>query len=457
MRYRFFIARTPALTVCLLLIALWAPGSQSARGTAGDSAASPVRINSQNVATFLTAGVAEPLQPKAKAPNRLDSPRLIALARKVKAGNRAALKLFWEEVQGKTPLVEPVPGDDRLRRVTFLWRGGAEASEVTLDGNLPPDSQDAPLERLANTDVWFLTLRLPATARFTYGFDRPGRKQIADPLNPLRFRSSSFAELPAAPPQSWTVIQPNVPQGTVTTEKLRSENLKEERPVSIYTPPGYDPKSGSYGLLVLFDGQDYRGPMPIPTILDNLVAAKKIRPLVAILVDNLSEESRDRDLECYPPFADFLAKELVPWARQRYRFSAEPERTIVGGVSLGGLNAAYCALRYPEVFGNVLSQSGAFFYFPGWDDQGGNDTSPFGWLIRQFVTTRKLPIRFYLEAGLFENECPETLLGQNRRMRDVLEAKGYSVVYSEFAGGHEFLSWRGSVADGLIALAGREQ
>jgi enterochelin esterase-like enzyme len=68
-----------------------------------------------------------------------------------------------------------------------------------------------------------------------------------------------------------------------------------------------------------------------------------------------------------------------------------------------------------------------------------------------------LPIRFYLEAGLFENDYPDTLLAQNRRLRDVLEAKGYSVVYSEFVGGHEFLSWRGSVADGLIALAGREQ
>jgi enterochelin esterase family protein len=454
MRYRFFIARNPALTVCLLLIALWAPGAQSARRTAGDSAASPVRLNGQDVPGFLTAGVVEPLQPK---PNRLDSPRLIALARKVKAGNRAALKLFWEEVQGKTPLVEPVPGDDQLRRVTFLWRGGAEASEVRLDGQILPDSQDALLQRLANTDVWYLTVRLPATARFSYSFQRPGKKQSFDPLNPLRFRSSSFAELPAAPPQSWIGIQPDVPKGTLSNEKLRSENLKEERTVSIYTPPGYDRNSGSYGLLVLFDGQDYRGPMPIPTILDNLVAAKKIRPLVAILVDNLSEESRDRDLECYPPFADFLAKELVPWARQRYRFSAEPERTIVGGASLGGLTAAYCALRYPEVFGNVLSQSGAFSYFPRWDDQEENDTSPFGWLIRQFVTTRKLPVRFYLEAGLFENDCPEALLTQNRRMRDVLEAKGYSVVYSEFAGGHEYLSWRGSVADGLIALASRDQ
>ena len=456
MRHRFFIARKPALTVCLLLIALWAPGSFAGRA-AGDSAALSIRVNGRDVSTFLTAGAGEPLQPKPKAPNRLESPRLTALARQVNAGNRAAVKQFWEEVQGKTPLVEPVPGDDHLRRVTFLWRGGAEASEVSLESPIITVSEDASLLRLASTDVWFLTVRLPATARFTYGFKRPGKRLSLDPLNPLRFRSSSFAELPAAPPQSWTTVQPDVPKGTLTQEKLRSENLKEERSVSIYTPPGYDPKSGSYGLLVLFDGQDYRGPMPISTILDNLVAAKKIRPLVAILVDNLSAESRDRDLECYPPFADFLAKELVPWARQRYRFSAEAERTIVGGVSLGGLTAAYCAFRYPEVFGNVLSQSGAFGFFPGWEDREATEYSPYGWLVRQFVTTRKLPIKFYLEAGLFENDCPDTLLAQNRRMRDVLEAKGYSVVYSEFAGGHEFLSWRGSVADGLIALAGRGQ
>lgn len=441
MRYRLFIARMPALTICLLLIALGTPGSQSARRA--------------TLSAALTAGVG--VQPKAAPPVRLDSPRLTALARKIRAGNRAALKQFWEEVQGKAPLVEPVPNDDQLRRVTFLWRGGAEASEITLEGEIPPDLENARLERLANTDVWYLTARVPAASRFTYRFKPPGKKAAVDPLNPLRFRFSSYVELPAAPAQPWIVIQPNVPKGTLKEEKLRSENLKEERPVSIYTPPDYDPKNGSYGLLVLFDGQDFRGPMPIPTILDNLIAAKKIRPLVAILVDNLNEASRDRDLECYPPFADFLAKELVPWARQRYRFSAEPERTIVGGVSLGGLNAAFCAHRYPEVFGNVMSQSGAFGYFPGWEDPGVTSFSLAGSLIREFVTTPKLPIKFYLEAGLFESDCADPLLSQNRRMRDVLEAKGYSVVYSEFAGGHEFLSWRGSVADGLMALAGRER
>jgi hypothetical protein len=36
----------------------------------------------------------------------------------------------------------------------------------------------------------------------------------------------------------------------------------------------------------------------------------------------------------------------------------------------------------------------------------------------------------------------------------VLKAKGYSVQYSEFCGGHDYVSWRGSFADGLMALAG---
>ena len=39
-------------------------------------------------------------------------------------------------------------------------------------------------------------------------------------------------------------------------------------------------------------------------------------------------------------------------------------------------------------------------------------------------------------------------------MRDVLLAKGYEVHNQEFQGGHDYLSWRGTLADGLIVLMG---
>jgi enterochelin esterase-like enzyme len=39
-------------------------------------------------------------------------------------------------------------------------------------------------------------------------------------------------------------------------------------------------------------------------------------------------------------------------------------------------------------------------------------------------------------------------------MREVSLAKGYEVHYQQFVGGHDYLSWRGTFADGLMDLIG---
>jgi enterochelin esterase-like enzyme len=117
-------------------------------------------------------------------------------------------------------------------------------------------------------------------------------------------------------------------------------------------------------------------------------------------------------------------------------------------------------MRHPESFGNVLSQSGTFWFVPGVDPDeialrtGDRENN---WVARQFIERPRLAVRFFLEAGLFENDVYGSggqILETTRHLRDVLRAKGYEVEYRDFAGGHDWVNWRGSIADGLMALIG---
>ena len=40
-------------------------------------------------------------------------------------------------------------------------------------------------------------------------------------------------------------------------------------------------------------------------------------------------------------------------------------------------------------------------------------------------------------------------------LRDTLRLKGNTALWREYAGGHDYIIWRGALADGLIALFGR--
>ena len=179
--------------------------------------------------------------------------------------------------------------------------------------------------------------------------------------------------------------------------------------------------------------------------------------MVVILLDNPHGDSenvdiRGRELPCYPPFAEFLAQELLPWARQKYHITSNPDQIVVGGSSYGGLASMYVGLKHPEIFGNVLSQSGSFW----WKPEGELEHE---WLTKQFAATYKLPLNIYMDVGILEDEPlldkgPSQLV-VNRHMRTVLQAKGYPVHYCEYGGGHDYLCWQGTLADGLISLMGR--
>src|SRR5262249_27555734 len=117
----------------------------------------------------------------------------------------------------------------------------------------------------------------------------------------------------------------------------------------------------------------------------------------------------------------------------------------------GGLASVYVAFKHPEIFGNVISQSGSFWFKPKGEEEP-------EWLTRQFAASSKLPLRFDMMVGLLERgstpgSAPD-MVSVNRHLRDVLTAKGYEVHYREYLGGHDPLNWRGALPETLVTLSG---
>ncbi len=435
------------------------------------------------------------------------SPRIAALQKELQAGNRAALESFWQEVAKLgTPLVEPTPDKRNYLYVTFLWRGKTETKNVIVNildqNNQLADARffaQACLALLPGSDVWYRTYRLRNDARFSYRLspndaltllpDLKPEEQTkrlatlqADPLNPRHYPSrngdASIVELPNAPLQPWIKPLPGEAAGKVEATKFKSAILNNERPVYVYTPPGYKASGQPYHLLVTLDGETYAAqtqtePMPTPTILDNLIAKGHLPPVVAVMVGN-APGARLKELWYDEPFNEFLAKELMPWVRQHYHVTANPQKIVVAGLSLGGGASMFAGFRYPKIFGNVISQSGGHMYRqtreemfqalkPGqlFQDENFPESE---WLTRQIATKPRVALRVYLEAGLLEDlqwqSAPPrfaypSLILATRHLRDVLQAKGYQIFYNEYNGAHEALSWRGTLADGLVALIGK--
>lgn len=460
------------------------PGAYQVEVAAVDKGATGTYTIALEKVVTLTARL-EPPKPVA------ESRRIQALQASIQRGEKESINSFWEEVRkAGTPLIEPIVGDRDNMAVTFLWRGKPDTHNVMVlwipYAGVVPD--EYLMARLSETDVWYKTIKVDRKMRLAYtlapnaarlrplslGIDNEAITMTAaaarpDPLNPKRYRvdtesvdapeyrGNSVLEMPDAPPQPWIAQRPGVPAGQVEKHRYKSAALNNEREIAIYLPPQYSPHAEPYPLLVLFDEEAYLSLVPTPTILDNLISEGRIPPVIALLVGNAKDDARDRELLCNPGFTGGLVTEVLPWAHGLYNFTRDPQQTVVGGSSLGGIGAACAGLWHPETFGNVLSQSGAFHRAPQWASDAGESSSEPNWLVRQFISSPRKPLRFYLDAGGAEFNATgggDAILFCTRTLRDVLRAKGYEVHFQEFAGGHDYLSWRGTLADGLIALMG---
>jgi enterochelin esterase family protein len=123
----------------------------------------------------------------------------------------------------------------------------------------------------------------------------------------------------------------------------------------------------------------------------------------------------------------------VPFVDRTYRTVDAPEARVLVGSSRGALAAVDLAFHRPDLFGFVVALSPSL--------------RPSG-MVRAIEKSDLKPVRFYVIGSLYD----AAWLPDARRLREVLAAKGYDVVYLEIPEGHDMLAWRARVDDALTTF-----
>lgn len=324
---------------------------------------------------------------------------------------------------------------------TFVWNGPS-APKLMGDFNSWDPSTALELDRVTKTQ-WARTLQFTRSTYMEYAFVRNGRR-VRDPGNPNITPNgigyfNHFLYMPDAAPTPWLKAGKGVKRGKLTRHTLESRALtvSKTRDVVLYQPATKEPVP----LLVVFDGQDYLERTKLNVMVDNLIAAKRIQPIAMAFLFNGGQDPRMLEYGCSEMTLLLLKYVLLPWVSEQVNLvdvSRQPGAFGVLGASMSGLMALYTGLRMPQVFGKVISQSGAF--------EMGEDVMVTTPLVQHGPAQ---PIHVWMDAGRYEwlREC-------NHRMFYLLQSRDYDVAYRDYDAGHNYPAWRNELPDALMAHFG---
>ena len=261
--------------------------------------------------------------------------------------------------QNKFPLVEP-------GRITFVYRGQAEA--VHLRSWIAGMNTAQALEPLQDSDLWALTMELPDKSRFEYKFEvvTNGEKQLVlDDLNGVLahdpFGANSVCQGYGYQRPGWTLHDPESRSGTLDTLKITSRAFHETRELEIYLPAQFR-RNRTYPLLVVHDGADYLRYAGLKNVLDNLIHRLEIPAMIVAMIQSpnrLVEYTGDER------HTRFLTKDLLPALSARFPLLDDSKARGLVGASLGGVAAMHAASQHPQLYGQLLLQSGSFAFSDG--------------------------------------------------------------------------------------------
>ncbi len=316
------------------------------------------------------------------------------------------------------------------RSVTFrVVAPRAVKVEVSLEG------QPAPLAATRDSEgVWSATSPPLAPEIYGYHYIVDGAN-ILDPTNRWMKASllyqDNLLEIQGDTPQPWD--RTDVPHGDVAHHLFRSPVIGADSEYYVYTPPGFSAHAKTkYPVLYLLHGYSDAANGWIEVgranfILDNLLAAGKIRPMIVVMTLGygdpgvLSEHEPFKTpamiAKNFARYTDSLLTEVMPAIAKQYPVLTGPGNTAIAGLSMGGAEALSSGVRHPEIFGYVVTMSASMPF--GFEDadagykwhaprrllwiacgDGDNLVGPGNKALRAYLESQNVPATFVTTPGM---------------------------------------------------------
>lgn len=337
----------------------------------------------------------------------------------------------------------PVVGADRTVTFQLDWPKDAKVELVARgDGR----HSDFPLPVYPLTrgpdGIWRVTIGPLLPGLHLYRF-RVNGTEIVDPGNisvqPFFRGPWSKVEVPDPAPVPWTP-RSDVPHGRVEIRRFGDQTVGWTRPVHVYLPPGYREEADpGLPVLYLLHGAEYNEADWIedgllPTMLDNLIASGRARPMIVVMPIGYSrlpitESAAKRDE--YEQWSAQILQGLIPWVDRAYGAASDRQHRAVAGFSMGGHQALRLGLGHPELFAWV----GAFSIGPG-GLTNYPDYAP------TFATGALKPELVLIGCGAGDKLNPDA-----KQTYGKLKADGLRAEWHEIEGRHTWRVWRQCLAD----------
>ena len=227
----------------------------------------------------------------------------------------------------------------------------------------------------------------------------------------------------------------DVPHGEIRTAWYSSQALNTLRSMHVYTPPGYDMGDQKYPVLYLLhgSGDDDAGWSTMGRagfILDNLLAARQIVPMIVVMPNGSMPRSPGSQPDL---FNSELLDNVMPYVERHFRTVEKRESRALAGLSMGGGQTLRIAPAHLDTFAYV----GVFSAGVRADANAQFQTYSGHFLDDAAVTNKQLKL-FWIGVG----EKDQLTRVSAGNLDDILKAHGITHQFHQSEGGHTWINWR---------------